>query len=310
MTVEPFEQRSSNYLQVLIFLAVLTWGFMGFEVAQYRLVNLFTAPYVWIFWATLLFISLLPVLVALSWRLKTSVVFDEPEWDLKEREVTVTEYKSMVKDYHRAYQHSLSMVDYPLILLIIFVFLGALFFPFVTLQTSVPIIAATPVIFGFLFVPFGILFANVIFKFIPNSATPVLSFLQPKQIQPFIAIMSQSPGISWAGVQVTLGEAGGYYTIRNPIPIARVEDIEGVSKIECELNEAGELVKVSGYLQLEEKDESFLVEEVPDELTPLLIARIVQKIFHTYIKERGQQELFEDVLEEVESYLKRHASST
>jgi hypothetical protein len=310
MTELPFEQKSPIYLQVLIFIVVLTWGFMGFEVAQYRLVNLYASPEEWLSWASLLFVSMVPVLVAISWRMKTSISYAEPDWDLREREVTITEYKNMAKEYQRAYRHVLSRIDYPLILLILLLFIVALLFPFVTMQTTISIIAATPVLFGFLFVPFGILFANILFKFIPNEATLHLSYREPNQLQRYVELMSGSPGISWAGVRVTLGEAGGYYTIRSPTPIARVEDIEGVSWIECELDEVGGFVKVSAFLQLGDDEKTLLVEETPQQLTSYLTAQIVKRALLAYIQAKGEQELLEDVLEEVERYLKRFASSS
>jgi hypothetical protein len=309
MTETPFEQRPTIYLQVLIFLVVLVWGFMGFEVAQYRLLNLYTSPLVWFFWASLLFVSLMPVLVAISWRMKTGISYLDPNWDLREREVTVTEYNVMIKEYQRAYQHVLSRIDYYLIVLLILVYVGALLFPFVTMQTTISIIAATPVLFGLFLVPFGILFANVTFKFIPNEATPFLSYLQPRQLRKFIELLNGAPGISWAGVRVTLGEIGGYYTIRNPKPLARIEDIEGVSRIECELDEDGGLVKVCAYLQLGDGEETTLVEETHPQLTSYFIAQIVNTTLHAYIEAKGEQELLEDVLEEVETYLKRFATS-
>jgi hypothetical protein len=309
MTEEPFEQKSTIYLQILMFIAILVWAFMGFEVAQYRLLNLYIYPFVWLGWATLLFISLLPVLVAISWRMKTSISYTEPNWELRKREVTMTEYKNMTSEYQKAYQHVLSRIDYNLIVILFIVYIAAILFPFVTMQTTITIIAATPVVFGFLFVPYGLLFTNFVFKFIPSEVTTHFSHLEPKKLSRFVKVMSESPGISWAGVQVTIGEVGGYYTIRNPTPLARIEDIEGASRIECELDKTGLLVKVCAYLQLGEGEETVIVDEVPQQMTSYLTAQIVKKALMSYIDAKGEKELLEDVLEDVEEYLKRFATS-
>jgi hypothetical protein len=266
-------------------------------------------PWDWLIWATLLFISFIPVLIAISWRMKTAISYKEPTWNLREREVTMSEYEGMTKEYQKAYQHVLSRIDYPLMVILFIVYLGALLFPFATMQTTISIIAASPFIFGLLFVPFGILFANVMFKFIPNEATPHFSYCPPSELQKFVEPMSLTPGISWAGVRITLGELGGYYSIRNPRPIARIEDIEGVSRIECELDEFGELVKVAAYLQVGEGEETIVVEETPQQLSSYLTATIVKKVLLAYIDVKGEQEILEDLMEDVDSYLKRFANS-
>lgn len=278
---------------------------MGFEVAQYRLLNLYVYPYVWFFWATLLFLSLMPALAAITWRIKTGISYTEPTWNLREREVMFTEYEEMTKEYQKAYRHVLSIIDYPSIFILIIVYIGAVLFPFVTMQTTTSIIAATPVVFGVLFVPFGILFANVLFRFIPNEATFYFTYPNQKQLRRIIDTMSKSPGISWAGIRVTLGEVEGYYTIRDPTPTARIEDIEGVSWIEFELGETGDLCKFVAYLQLGDGEESIVAEGSLQQLTSYFIAGIVKKILLAYINAKGEQELLADVLEEVESYLNR-----
>jgi hypothetical protein len=306
MTDAPFESKPTIYLQGLIFLIVLAWGFMGFEVAQYRLLNLYEYPLDWFYWATLLFISLLPVLFAIAWRMKTNISYNEPDWDFREREITITEYEGMMKQYQGAYQHVLSMIDYPMIFLLVVLYVGAILFPFVSMQTTIYLIASTPIIFGLLVVPFGIIFANVVFKFIPNEATPYFSYRQPKPLRRTVLLMGRSPGISWAGVRVTLGEAGGYFTIRDPTPVARIEDIESVTRIECELSDEGDITKVVSYLQLDD-EETVVIVETPQQLTQYLTVQIVQKTLLAYIEAKGEKELLEDVLDDVERYLKLFA---
>ncbi|MHA2382327.1 MAG: hypothetical protein ACXACT_07100 [Candidatus Thorarchaeota archaeon] len=309
MTEAPFKQKTTIYLQGLIFLVVIVWGFMGFEVAQYQLLNLYAFPFDWLSWATLLFIGLIPVLTAIIWRMKTTISYSEPDWDFREREITITEYESMMKQYRGAYQQVLSMIDFPMIILLAVLYIGAILLPFVTMGTTIYLIAATPVIFGLLVVPFGIIFANVLFKFIPNDATPFFSYLKPQTLRGIVRVMVQSPGISWAGLRVTIGESEGYFTVRNPIPVARIEDIESVSRIETELSENGTLDKVVSYLQLGD-DETIVFEDSLKELTQYLTVQIVQKTLLTYIEAKGERALLEDVLDDVESYLKRFAPTS
>jgi hypothetical protein len=278
---------------------------MGFEIAQYRLLTLYESPFEWIFWATLLFISMLPVLSAISWRMKTNISYNEPTWDLREREITMTEYRDMMKQYRGAYQHVLSTIDYPMILVAAVLFVGAILFPFVTMSTSIYLIAATPIIFGLLVLPFGIVFANVVFKFIPNKATQVFSISYPKSLSRIVRLMRQAPGISWTGAHVTLGEASGYFTVSDPTPVARIEDIESVAKLECLLGESSGLINVRSLLQLDSEEPTLIADESLNQLTPTVIAQMVKKTLLAYIEAKGESELLEEVLEEVEIYLKR-----
>jgi hypothetical protein len=242
--------------------------------------------------------------------MKTSISYNEPVWDFRNREITMTEYAGMMKQYRGSYQQVLSIIDYPLILLLVVLCIGAILFPFVTMQTTIYLIVASPAIFGFLVVPFGILFSNIVFKFLPNEATPFFSYPDPKTFRGTVRVMSRSPGISWAGVRVMLGESGGYFTIRDPILVSRIEDMESVSRIECELSGEGNNVNIVSYLQLGDDEETVVFEGTSLELTQYLIAQIVQKTLIMYIEAKGEQELLEEVLDDVESYLKRFAPAS
>jgi hypothetical protein len=233
---------------------------------------------------------MLPVLSAISWRMKTNISYNEPTWDLREREITMTEYRDMMKQYRGAYQHVLSTIDYPMILVAAVLFVGAILFPFVTMSTSIYLIAATPIIFGLFVLPFGIVFANVVFKFIPNKATQVFSISYPKSLSRIVRLMRQAPGISWTGVHVTLGEASGYFT---------------VTKLECLLGESSGLISVRSLLQVDSEEPTLIAEESLNQLTPTVIAQMVKKTLLAYIEAKGESELLEEVLEEVEIYLKR-----
>lgn len=310
MNNAPLDQKTQLSSQIVIFIIVLAWSFMGFEIAQYRLVNLYEDPVTWISWATLLFISLLPVLIAITWKMKTSISYAEPEWDFRQREITWPEYENMMKQYRGSYQHLLSIIDYPMLGIAALLVCAALFTPFALMRSTIYLITATPTIIGFLVLLFGIVVANLIFKYIPNEATSHFSYLQPNLFRDIVHKMELVPGISWAGVQLTIGEAGGYFTVRNQRPVARIEDIESVSRIECQLNGSAELVRVVSILQLEESRELIVVDEATSEISSYLIAQIVQKTLHSYIEARGEEELLTEVIEEVENYLKRFAPTS
>ncbi len=310
MNAAPIEFKSQFYLKGVTFIVVLAWGFMGFEIAQYHLLNLYENPIEWISWASFLFISILPVLIGISWKMKTDIKYSEPKWDFREREVTISEYEKMIKQYRRAYQIVLSIIDIPSLGITVLLFSTAILAPFVLMRTTFYLIAATPIIFGFLVLLFGVVFTNLTFKYIPNDSTPHFSYTQTSLLSKVVRLIGQSPGISWVGVRIIIGEAGGYFTIREPKPVARIEDIESAARIECQFDDSGDQFRVRSILQLEGSEESVVVDDTPDQLTPYLVAQIVQKTILSYIETRGGSELLEEVLDDLDTYLKRFIPSS
>ncbi|MFX1483629.1 MAG: hypothetical protein ACFFCP_10610, partial [Promethearchaeota archaeon] len=111
---------------------------------------------------------------------------------------------------------------------------------------------------------------------------------------------------------ITIGWSGGYFTISKPKPIARIEEIEGVGRVECQLSDSGTLERVIAVLQSEQSEEAVIYDETPAQLSIYIVAQLVHKTLLAYIDTRGERELLGDILEEVEDYLKQfsHASQT
>jgi hypothetical protein len=304
--------RTGSFLnyQILIFVVVFVWAFMGFEVAQFQLLSLYETPYNWISWAVFLLVSIIPAITAITWRMKTSVDFIEPEWDFREREVTLYEYGNMMKQYRREYRNFLSAIDYGLILLACILSVIAVALPFLLMRTTFLLIAATPVIFGFLVLIFGLVSSSLIFKFIPNDATPLFPSMSEKSLRLSIKLMESSPGISWTGVSVMLGEAFGYYTVRAATPVSRIEGIESVAKIQCLMDESNHVSKMVFTLALDNSNTPTVIGESSGDMTSKQITEMVQKTLLAYIEAKGSDEILEEVLEEVTHFLKRYDDET
>lgn len=305
MTEGPIRTASFLNYQILIFIVVFVWALMGFEIAQYQLLTLYETPYTWIAWAVFALVSVIPAITAVTWRMKARVSFIEPEWDFREREISLSEYEQMMKQYLNQYRNFLSFVDSRLIALACFLSVSAVAFPFLLMRTTIILIAATPVIFGFFILIFGLVNSSIIFKFIPNEATLHFPVVPEKILRPSIRIMQTTSGISWAGVSVLLGEASGYYTVRKPTPISRIEGIESAAKIHCIIDEFGNVSKVVSTLSLDDSDTLNIISEASGEISHKQITEIVYKTLQAYIKARGPDEFLDEVLEEVTSFLKR-----
>lgn len=301
----PVTTGSLLSYQILIFIILIIWSFMSFEIAQVQLLPLYETPFAWIAWAMFALVSIIPCITVVAWRMKTRIRFSEPEWSFRERDVSLSEYEAMMKQYRSQYRSFLSIVDYYQIFLAILLSAIAIAIPFPLMRANIFLIAASPLIFGFLVLMFGLICSSIMFKLIPNEATSYFPIVSGGILRPWIELMEKTPGISWSGVNLLLGESGGYYTIRDVCPISRIEGIESVSKIKCVLDESGHPQKTLATITLDDSDGSRVIDEHVGVPSLKKLTQIVHKTLQTYISSKGADEILNEVLEEVAYYLKR-----
>jgi hypothetical protein len=173
------------------------------------------------------------------------------------------------------------------------------------MRTTLILIAATPVVFGLLILVFGLLTSSIFFKFIPNEATPHFPYTAVRQLRLYIELMQQTPGISWTGISMSMGEASGYYTLRDAAPVSRIEGIESVAKIQGTIDGLGQVATLVASVILSESDTPKKIGEVSGEISSKQIAELVHQMLLAYINEKGADEILDEVLEEVTLFLKR-----
>jgi hypothetical protein len=305
LTEGPLRTGSFLSYQILIFLILFIWAFIGFEVAQFQLVRLYESPFTWIAWATFVLVSLIPAVTAVTWRMKTLILFTEPEWNFREREISLSEYERMMKQYRSEYRNFLSIIDYGHVLLAFIISICAVIIPFLLMRTTIILIAATPVLFGLCVLLFGLFCSSIIFKLIPNEATPHFPSFSDKYLRPMIVMMQATPGISWTGVSVVLGEASGFYTIRNVTPVSRIEGIEGVAKIQGIFDESGQVTKVVSILSLDDSEKMNVIDQSSADYSTRKLTEMVYKTLQAYIEAKGTDEIMDEVLEEVTFFMKQ-----
>ncbi len=308
MTEVPIISKSSLPYQIAIFIIVHMWAFMCFEVAQYQMVTLYQSPLSWIGWSTLVLASMLPALGSSTWKLKNRVQLQNPNWKYKVREVNLQEFEEMIKNYNTSYRYLLSSVDYLLLVLLSICYVAVIALPFYLMRTNSLVIGATPIILAFFTIVFGLLFSYFIFKFIPNSATPEFPTHQPRRFRKAISFLAHSPGIFWSGVRLTIGEAGGFYTIRSPIPVARIEGIEGAARIEGEIDSSGNLTRIIPVFESDGIAPTEKIGDIIAPITPIKTVQLVRLMIREYIRHRGGEEILDDVLEDIDTFLSKHES--
>lgn len=306
MTEVPIISKSSLPYQIAIFIIIYLWAFMCFEVAQYQMVTLYQSPLSWIGWATLVLTSMLPALGLSVWKLKERVQLQNPNWNFKTREVNLKEFEEMIKNYNNSYRSLLSSVDYLLLILFSICYVTIIALPFYLMRTNILVIGATPIILALITIIFGLLFSYFTYKLIPNSATPEFLTHHPRRFRKAISFLAHSPGIFWSGVRVTLGEAGGFYTIRSPIPVARIEGIEGAARIEGEIDSSGNLTCITPVFESDRFAPSEKIGDIDEPITPTKTAQLIRLMIQEYLRHGGGEEILDDVLEDIDTFLSKH----
>ncbi|MFW9787191.1 MAG: hypothetical protein ACFFE2_09595 [Candidatus Thorarchaeota archaeon] len=305
MTEGPVRIGSFLSYQIAIFLLVFIWTIIGFQVAQIHLVPLYEDPLRWITWSAFVFVSIIPIITPVTWRMKTQVVFIEPVWDFRKREVTLQEYENMMNQYRSEYRNYLSVIDIRLLLIACIIPFFAMFAPFLLMRSTILLIAATPIIFGVFVLLFGLVYSAMIFKFIPNEATPHFPITSSNKLDPVVEILQQTPGISWVGISVKLGEASGFYTIRDTTPVSRIEGIESVGMLRGEYDDLGEISRVVASLILDDTKSPKVTGESSDLTSVKRMSELVLATLEEYIEMKGEDELLDEVIEEVTHFMKR-----
>jgi len=306
MVESPITTKSALPYQIAIFILINLMGFICYDMAQYQMVTLYENPLSWIGMATLLLSSMLPVLGLCSWKLKDHAKLQNPKWEFKIREVSLQEFRVMITNYNKSYKHLISSIDYILILLASICYIAILALPFYLMSTNLLIISFTPAILSLISIIFGFLFSYFIFKLLPNSVPPEFPTYQPRKFRKAISFLIGLPGIFWVGVKLTIGEADGYYTLRNPIPIARIEGIEGAARIECEIDSSGNITRIIPSFESEEITPSKQLDALCEPITPVTTAKLIRLMIQEYLRHRGGEEILDDVLDDIGSFLSKY----
>ncbi|MGY5857991.1 MAG: hypothetical protein RTU63_01380 [Candidatus Thorarchaeota archaeon] len=308
MSEEPIVMRSPLPYQIAIFLIVNVWAIMCFEMALYQLVDLVSNQFSWLVLGTILLWSMTPILTLCAWKLKERVEVYDPVWDVKIREVSFEEFEKMMKNYNSKYRHMHTSLDLRLLFLVFVCHFTFFSLPFYTMFQSFLLISITPALVALVAVPFGLLFSYFIFKLIPTSATREFPRYSPRRFRNTITFLHEIPGIYWAGIRLSIGEVAGYYTIRDPIPIARIEGIEGAARIECAIDSSEIITRITPIFETEGFKVSDQVKEITPPYSHVKTAKFVHSMLTEYIRHSGGAEILEDVLEDIDTFLRKHES--
>jgi len=96
--------------------------------------------------------------------------------------------------------------------------------------------------------------------------------------------------------------------MRNPISVARIEGIEGTARLECQLDPSGNISSIVPIFELENFKPSKEIVAISEPVTPVKATHLIRSIIQEYIQNSGGEEILEDVLEDIDTFLRKHES--
>ena len=289
----------STFLQIVQFVIILIISFIAFSIGWDRLGIAHSDPGGWMLSVTIILgIAVIPLL-AISWYSKTQMFVEEENWNFKEQEITLSEYKQIYKDYLNEYSLLISWFDMRDFLLLIFIITLTYLVPFFMSLFLLTVFTA-PYIFGIFVILYGFVFFRFSLKLIPGDLSIQSVLISPRNLQKYIELANDIDGIAFAGLFMVIGEAGGYYIISEIRPAARLEGIESAARIDFNLDESLRLKSLTSILSVSEDS----IEVIPSstEKTDLVhaIREIMIKTYNKYISVEGKDPLLKDLLDELE----------
>jgi len=228
-----------------------------------------------------------PILL-ITWVMKHQVTFTDPEWVHRDREVDYREFEGVMREYEKEYSHIIAHMDYKLVLLAAILFVAAVSSGTLVMVMPFSLILLIPHLFGVLQILFGVTFSVLAYRAVPTDASQQFPFNTPRKFRNAVRILWNTPGISWVGIRISIGEAGGYYTIRDPTVVARIDSIESAARIEAEIDKLGHFIKAISVMNFEPAEGRWTVEtDTTCGVTPETLRGLVKRTLQAYVAAKG-----------------------
>jgi hypothetical protein len=232
--------------------------------------------------------------------MKQRVSVSPVDWNFEEREIEYAEFKHLAVEYARGYSHLQSKLDVRLALLAILIAVTAPLLPLVIVDQFAQASGWAPHAFGFLLVAFGLATSRVVYLAIPNDASKSFPVVKAPPLSAAVELLENAVGVSWAGVRLSIAESGGYYAIRNPRAVGRIESIENSAWIEVGLDKSSTISSIVARINLESGNVEFVAP--PADHTASLenvLKDMVNKCVAEYVKAKGSDEILDELMTEL-----------
>ncbi len=228
----PVKLEGLSPLRIVLFVSLMVLTIVGVDTARYQLLEINVTVLPWLYHAGLFFFVLTALAVLLSWAMRQRLTYREPSWEFREREMSPSEYESMVREYTSSYLHLATSLDWPALSLSIISLVVGLAGPVVIASLSIYSLQAAPLIFGLSLLIYGLALSRFAYRAIPTAAGSEFATVGPRQLRAALRLLSENPAVSWWGVRVRIGHSEGYFVMRDVTPVGRIECLEGAGWVE------------------------------------------------------------------------------
>ncbi|MFW9848544.1 MAG: hypothetical protein ACFFF4_05355 [Candidatus Thorarchaeota archaeon] len=284
---------------IMYFTVILFWSIFGVFIIQNFIFLETDTVVLWqLFTLSLILAFPLPVFF-ISWYVKQHSTDIITNWELVEREVSISEYKLMAKEYNAAYPQLMTNIS-PL-RVVITVILGILTLSIPIQKHLIPYQALffAPFTFGILLIFLGI---ALIFTLLPAAPSSLSSEFPYQSIKKYVngaKFLYQVPGIYWIGIRLIVGKWAGYYTLRDPSLSARVEGIESIVVMICQLDTDGTISEVQ-FLNQSNHTNFPITDPIPNPSVETLKASVLE-ILNWYIELSDDKDILKEIIDELSS---------
>lgn len=300
MSADPIVYRSLVPYYVLMFAVLVTWTVIGEELSQYGLLAAVSDPMGWARMAAAIMGTMFVPVAVLSWKMKQQVSVTSLDWKLHEREIEYSEFEALLKSYYKAYSHLMSRIGWIPVAITLGIVIATVTLPYAVVAYVPQVIGIAPYLFGFLLLPFGLLAGRAVYMAAPNDASIEFPSIASRHIWRAVELLEVASGLSWAGLRLTIGEAAGYFTVRNPRAVGRIEGIESSAWIEVVVDEKGHPIDAAARVTLSSREQEIRrPTPATGELVRGELEDIIRACLRTYVSDRGSDELLDGIMEDL-----------
>ena len=299
----PITYRPLLPYYILLFVVVMSWAASGTYLAGYIIVLIPSGYILWVLFTGGMLGTLIIPTAIVARKMKRSLKIGEIRWTFKTQEISFYEFKEMMNDYRRGYRYLIQVTNYPLIVLGLSVTALTVFLPYLIGSISITWLLYLPDIYGGLTLLLGMIIAVLSYQKTESLAGHEFPIYSPQLFIETINQLNRISGVSWAGIELRIGEAQGYYTLRNPTVVARVEGIESAALIVVKTDERGVAWSATSDIQFEDSDQERKLEVDFNQVggVELGLQLLVRWTLEAYVSEMGSNEILDEILEEVPS---------
>ena len=287
------------YIYASFFTVVLIWSFLGIFVTQSILLQVTADLMDWVVLITVIVVTYSIPISGISWYAKQRLVSVIPNWKFVERDVGIEEYRKMVKEYNAAYPLLMSKTHINRVIFVVILGSLSIILPILLRQISIDTALLSPAIFGFSLIILGVGLIATILPALPGNLSKEFPSQSFKEYRVGVSYLAQLPAIYWIGIRLEVGEWGGYYTLRNPTLSTRIDGIESVASMICEVDSRGTVIEVS--IINESEHQGFPFNEVTPHPSPEELKDLIRQVLLWYIDVTGEKEILQDVLDDLKN---------